>query len=201
MINDKGKNNVISMDASDKLNSCTINFYGNNNLIEIGKGCKIENIIFTFYGDNHRVILKDRVTLYEGAIVFEDSNNLLEIGEGTLCFQHLSIAVVEPARKVIIGIKCLFSNTITIRTSDSHSIIDNGTGQRINLGKDIIIGDRVWVCEKVHILKGANIGSDSVIGTCSVVTKGNYLNNSLLAGNPAKIRKSNISWLAERIYG
>jgi hypothetical protein len=106
MINDKGKNNVISMDASDKLNSCTINFYGNNNLIEIGKGCKIENIIFTFYGDNHRVILKDRVTLYEGAIVFEDSNNLLEIGEGTLCFQHLSIAVVEPARKVIIGIKC-----------------------------------------------------------------------------------------------
>jgi acetyltransferase-like isoleucine patch superfamily enzyme len=81
------------------------------------------------------------------------------------------------------------------------SIIDNGTGQRINLGKDIIIGDRVWVCEKVHILKGANIGSDSVIGTCSVVTKGNYLNNSLLAGNPAKIRKSNISWLAERIYG
>jgi acetyltransferase-like isoleucine patch superfamily enzyme len=52
---------------------------------------------------------------------------------------------------------------------------------------DIHIGDDVWLGANTTILKGANIGSGSVIATGAVVTAGDYPPRSILAGVPAKI--------------
>jgi len=44
-------------------------------------------------------------------------------------------------------------------------------GRRINLAKDIVIGDRVWFGDNVTVLKGVTVGNDSVLGIDAVVTK------------------------------
>ena len=54
----------------------------------------------------------------------------------------------------------------------------------------IQIGDNVWIGANVTILRGAKIGSDSVIATGAVVTGGEYPPRSILAGVPAKVIKS-----------
>ncbi len=57
-------------------------------------------------------------------------------------------------------------------------------------GQQIIIGDDVWVGAGVVILKGAKIGSGCIVAAGAVVLRGNYPDNSLIAGNPARVVKS-----------
>lgn len=47
----------------------------------------------------------------------------------------------------------MLSTGITIRTVDSHSIIDENTGQRINFGEDVVISDHVWIGADAKIKK------------------------------------------------
>lgn len=52
--------------------------------------------------------------------------------------------------------------------------------------RPVVIGDDVWIGARVIILPGVHIGSSSVIGAGSVVTK-NVAPGSIVAGNPAKL--------------
>lgn len=65
-------------------------------------------------------------------------------------------------------------------TSDGHDILRDG--KRINPAKSIYIGSHVWLADNVTILKGVDIGSGSIIGINSTVTKsiGQYC---IAAGN------------------
>lgn len=72
----------------------------------------------------------------------------------------------------------------TIMDSDRHSIIRNNV--RVNKDKKIVIGQRTWIGAEVMILKNTHIGENSIISARSRVT-GNYKDNVILGGIPAKI--------------
>ena len=55
--------------------------------------------------------------------------------------------------------------------------------------EEIKIGDNVWIGWNCTVLKGVQIGENSVVAAGSVVLRGKYPNNSLIAGNPAKVVK------------
>lgn len=54
--------------------------------------------------------------------------------------------------------------------------------------KEVVIGDDVWIGGNVTILPGVKIGSHSIIGACSVVTK-DVPEYAIVAGNPAAVKK------------
>lgn len=91
----------------------------------------------------------------------------------------------------------LSSCDVHIRTSDSHSILDL-EGNRINSAMDVTIGNDVWVCQRVTMLKGSEIPSNCVVAYGSIVTKRFSEKNCIFGGNPAKIIKNNISWKGGR---
>ena len=55
----------------------------------------------------------------------------------------------------------------------------------------IIIGENCWIGSNVRICKGVTIGDNSIVAACSVVTK-SVPANCVVAGNPAKIVKTDI---------
>ena len=57
--------------------------------------------------------------------------------------------------------------------------------------KPVKIGKNVWIGDNVRIQKGVTIGDNSVIAASSVVTK-DVPANSIAAGNPARIVKTDI---------
>lgn len=96
--------------------------------------------------------------------------------------------------KIEIGEDCLFAAGVDFETGDGHSIIDANELNRINYAKPIKIGNHVWICSDVEVLKGFEIGNDCVIGAKSVCSSKRFGDNVIIAGHPAKIVKEGINW-------
>ena len=105
----------------------------------------------------------------------------------------------EDDMQIEVGKDCMFSNTIVVRTSDSHPIYKMETGERINQPKSVVIGDHVWIAPNAKIMKGAIIGAGSVIGSDTMVNK-TIPSNCLAVGTPAKIVKENIYWTRKSLF-
>jgi acetyltransferase-like isoleucine patch superfamily enzyme len=87
----------------------------------------------------------------------------------------------------------MFSVGVSLFPSDGHAIM-NDQGDVINAGKYIKIGNHVWAGGYVTICKNTEIADNCVIGTQSVVSGKFTEPNCILAGNPARVVKRNISW-------
>ncbi len=64
-------------------------------------------------------------------------------------------------------------------------MMEQGFGEEL----PVVIGDDCWIGDRVMILPGVHIGSHSIIGAGSVVTK-DISPYSIAVGNPAKVVKS-----------
>jgi len=193
----RGEGNIIQTDGA-LLSNVHVDIQGERNRILIGAGCKLYNLTFHLRGSDQVVEIGPgcRVTR-GGQFWLEDDRCELRIGrEASMVEAHL--AVTEPGSKLVIGEECMLANDIDVRTGDSHSILEVSTGRRLNFAEDVSIGRHVWVASHVVILKGVSIGADSVVAAGSIVTQ-SCPPGSLLAGNPARVIKSGISWNRERI--
>lgn len=176
------------------LNNVTFDIKGNNNNIVIRPGSILNNVTFFIRGNSHEITIGENCIFSRGgSIWFTHHNGSLKIGKNT-SMENVHIAVTEPKSQVVIGEDCMFAYDIDIRTGDSHSIVDEKSGKRINYAKDISIDNHVWLASHCRILKGVRIGKNSIVGTNTVVTKSFNEPGVILAGSPAKIVKRNISW-------
>lgn len=180
------------------LRKCKIQIQGKNNIIVINAFSRIYKSNIVVHGDNNNILIQEKTYLNNGRLLLDDDGGSIEIGRNTIISGDTHLAAIE-GTSIKIGEDCLFSADITIRTGDSHSIIDGDSYVRINPSKSVIIGNHVWVGNGATILKGVTIQDDSIVGTGAVVTKSPDESHCILAGNPAKIIKRNINWLAERI--
>lgn len=177
--------------ANDK---CSLLFKGQNAKVVIGSNVKLTNVKIIFSGSNGTLIIEDGCQLI---------GDLRIVGTGTLIigkktkFNKPCWIQASSGTSLKIGQRCLFAN-VRIRTSDMHSIIDLTTNARINPDADVVIGDRVWLAENTNIYKGVTIGNGSIVGAGSIVTR-SIPENSLAAGVPAKVLKSNVSWDEKRL--
>ncbi|WP_299247798.1 cysteine peptidase family C39 domain-containing protein [uncultured Aquimarina sp.] len=188
-----GQNNQIVLGGIQE--HLSFDIAGNNNKIVLKKNAKLFQTRLFFRGDNNYLEIGKNARV-KGSFHLEGSNSSIKIGDETT-IEFANISATE-STKVNIGQDCMFSDSISIRTSDSHSIIDLKSNNRINPAADIEIKDHVWLGAGVTVLKGVKIGESSIIGSGAIVTK-NILPNSMAAGIPAKVLRSNVNWNRELI--
>lgn len=87
---------------------------------------------------------------------------------------------------VSIGADTIIAWDTFITDSDWHLIDD-----KLHCSPTII-GNHVWIAQGVSILRGAEIGENSIVGSRAVVLEGNYPSFSLIAGVPAQVIKTGI---------
>ena len=181
---------MVSVVMNEVFGSCTI---GSNTQIDIGQvGSSFLKRIHITAGNDCHIVLKSFRALNSTIGISMSNSCVLDIAEGQNFNGVCLFQLPEPSR-IIVGSDCGWADGIVL-TSDYHSLIDASSGRRINHAKDVAIGDRVGFCRDFTILKGANIGNDSVVAAKALVTSGTYENNVVLAGNPAKVVKRNIAW-------
>lgn len=156
--------------------------------INLSDGSNKEDIIFgenvRMYGSltsqNHgKIIFKDNTKIGGGSFIGAVTS--ITIGEGTAIAHNVEIVdnnnhPTHPEDRKIMYASPWDSPLRKWKCSDS---------------KPIEIGCNVWIGSGVRINKGVKVGDNSIIAAHSVVTK-DVPPNSIAAGNPARIVKTDI---------
>ena len=95
-------------------------------------------------------------------------------------------------KKIIIGEQFLCSWDCLIMDTDFHRVYSES--MIVNEPKEIIIGDKVWICCGCKILKGSRAPQGFVVGANSFLSKELNVENSVYVGNPPRLIKEGISW-------
>lgn len=167
------------------------------NKIEISDGVNLRKNQILIKGSNNTLTICDNVNIKGSIIEIDGDNCHLTIGNGCVIGEGCYISCREKNTVLTIGDECMLSRNIKIMTSDGHDIYHDG--KRINYARNIKIGNQVWLADNVTVMKGAEIGSGSVVGintlVCSTVGS-----NMIVVGNPAKVIRNNIHWNVSLTY-
>jgi maltose O-acetyltransferase len=124
-------------------------------------------------------------TVYWGEDTLIYGDGEIKIGEHSYCGKGSFLLAHPKNTKLTIGKYCAISHNVNIRTEinkkEPHYEQDLA---RPPAGKDVTIGDYVWIGANVFIVGGIVVGDNSIIGANSVVTS-DVPPNSIFAGVPA----------------
>lgn len=164
----------------EKGSNIELSFGSTKNDITIGKRMRLRGTLASQYG---------------GKIKIGDYSNL---NAGS---------VIGSVNSVIIGDYASIGAFVTIMDNNNHPVQpdDRKIKQHSESGheyrswkyavsKPIIIEDNVWIGANARINKGVTIGKNAIVAANAVVTK-DVPKNSIAAGNPAKIVKTDIDQL------
>lgn len=111
-----------------------------------------------------------------------DYGSHIEVGKNF--FANYNCTILDVA-KVTIGDNCFMAPNVAIYTA-GHPIYPDVRSAMWEYGKQVTIGDNVWIGGNTVICPGVNIGSNVIIGAGSVVTK-DIPDWAVAAGNPCKV--------------
>lgn len=138
--------------------------------------------------DNAVLEVTGRLNIVSGADIQLFKNAHLKIGSGS-CNQNLQIVCGD---SITIGDDIHIGRDVFIRdTNGTHFIIQPG----YTYHNPVVIGDHVWLCSGVKVMKGVTIGEGTVVSAYSVVTH-SLPAHCIAAGNPAEVIAENIVWRA-----
>lgn len=147
--------------------------------------------------ENARIIIENDFVLGDGISIIVTTNaELLIRGR---CFESAS-GITATSKVMVheyleIGKDAIIAWDTFLTDCDWHTIVGK------NPVSKTIIADHVWIGVGVKILKGVEIGCNSIITSNSVVLKGKYPENVMLTGIPAKIINTDIPmWNRELIF-
>ena len=186
-----------------------------NNQIFLTKNGKTKRLFFVkglklkYYGGNNRIEFIDKIPRMKNVKILCGENCKIQIGSSDYTIKNLEInaraenSVVEigknfsvesgcidfhgePNLRVKIGNDCQFGCDIRFDPADGHTMYNADNKEILNTPQNIEIGNHVWLCRNVSVLKGTCIPDNCVAGMGSIVTGRFQEQGRLIAGIPAK---------------
>lgn len=113
-----------------------------------------------------------------------DYGSHIKIGKNF--FANYNCTIIDVAT-VTIGDNCFFGPNVAIYTA-GHPVYPTTRNSAYEYGKAIKIGDNVWIGGNTVVCPGVTVGSNTVIGAGSVVTK-DIPDWCIAVGNPCKVKR------------
>jgi acetyltransferase-like isoleucine patch superfamily enzyme len=159
-----------------------------------------ENVIIDYktkiITNNNKLLIGNNVYLrsikdgYQAAMPFPTTilldipGAIVKIGDNS----RLNGVYIHAQKNIEIGYNCVIASGVQIIDTNGHILLSLNRTEGRDLPEKIKIGNNVWIGINAIILKGTEIGDNSVVSAGSIV-KGVFPNNSLIVGNPASIAK------------
>lgn len=133
-----------------------------------------------------REVVKELLGKSDGASInppfYCDYGKNIEVGRNF--FANYNCTLLDVAR-IKIGDNCQMAPNVAIYTA-GHPIHPVSRNSAYEYGKEVTIGDNVWLGGSTVVCPGVHIGSNVVIGAGSVVTK-DIPDWCIAAGNPCRV--------------
>ena len=134
-------------------------------------------------------VVKELLGSSEGAVInppfYCDYGSHIHVGKNF--FANYNCTIIDVA-KVIIGDYCQMAPNVAIYTA-GHPVYPDTRNSGYEYGKEVRIGNNVWIGGNTVICPGVTIGNNSVIGAGSVVTR-DIPDWVVAAGNPCRVIRS-----------
>ena len=187
-----GKRNRLLNNAR-RIAGLDVRIRGDDNLIEAAANCRLGRVQFDIKGSSNRVQIDGDAYLEGASFYIVGDHCSILIGRGTYAL-GATFAAAESGTTITLGDSCMLSSEIVIRTGDSHGIFDRASGARLNPGADVRIGAKVWLAQRVMVLKGVTIPDGCIVGAAAIVTKSLDTPHAVYAGHPARKIRDNVAW-------
>lgn len=159
-------------------------------VMEEQKACRriLQELNFADRSDFEKIsrIVKELLGKSENAFInppfYCDYGSHIEAGKNF--FANYNCTIIDVA-KVTIGDNCQMAPNVAIYTA-GHPLHPVSRNSLYEYGISVTIGDNVWIGGNTVILPGVHIGSNTVIGAGSVVTK-HIPDWVVAAGNPCRV--------------
>ena len=131
-------------------------------------------------------VVKELLGSSEGAVInppfYCDYGNHIHVGKNF--FANYNCTIIDVA-KVIIGDNCQMAPNVAIYTA-GHPVYPDTRNSGYEYGKEVRIGNNVWIGGNTVICPGVTVGNNCVIGAGSVVTR-DIPDWTVAVGNPCRI--------------
>lgn len=139
------------------------------------------------FGENVNFGVVNSPQFYNSYAYIEARNKNATIIFGSNVHINNGFSIISEKR-ISIGSNVLIGHNCQITDSNFHDLDKNKRHETDPFPLDVIIGDKVFVGNNVIILKGVEIGENTVIANGSLVTK-SFPKNVIIGGVPAKTLK------------
>lgn len=144
------------------------------------------------WGDGCTIVVCSGVQLPDAIITCGEGGSVF-IGPRVVSSGAARIDIRNGGSITVEGDGLWFQN-VRLLNDGLHAIRDRTTGARVNAhGAELKIGPHVWLGDGVIVEPGGRIGAGSAIENRSRVTT-RLPENCLCGGNPAVVKRENISW-------
>ena len=148
---------------------------------------KYSRTILTIKGT---VVLNGRATLGHGSVLSVQENATVTFGDN---FCNTAEGKIVCKKSITFGDNVLTSWETLIMDTDWHAIQNTQFGEVYPCTEEIVIGNNAWICTRSTVLKGAVIPDGCIVGANTLCTKKFTEENTIIAGNPANVRKKNVT--------
>lgn len=154
-----------------------------------------QKVLFPLIRGGYLEIRKGAVVEFAGKANFRRGNSIrigghFSVGDG---FSSNVNCFFSCNNEIKIGEDCLLGWNVNIRDSDNHSVLVNG--EKKVTDKAVNIGNHVWLCSYVDILKGVQIPDNCIVGYRACITRPFEECGILIGGVGGEILKHNVEWI------
>ncbi|MBO7537485.1 MAG: hypothetical protein J6T29_04055 [Alphaproteobacteria bacterium] len=199
----RGENNKIiiveedgterELGKDERIEGLNVIIHGNENLIKIDSSARF-NASFELNTNNCQIQIGKNVNLTNSRINFwkKANNSNVKIGNN-FSTGGMEIAFSQGNSSLVIADDCIASSHIIFWVGDGHEILKDGSV--INDSPvQVEIGKHSWIGYNSIFTKNASLAENTIVAANSVVTKVFTEKNIVIAGNPAQIVKTDITW-------
>jgi acetyltransferase-like isoleucine patch superfamily enzyme len=143
--------------------------------VQVGRGCRL------VLEPGAQLVLADHCTIDDGSTLAVYRDGQIVVGAGSFIGHHATLAARE---SVELGTGAFLAELVSIRDHDHTVGIAPASG--VFAVTPVTIGKDVWLGAKVTVLRGARIGSRTVVGANGVV-HGALPSDAVAVGAPARV--------------
>lgn len=137
---------------------------------------------------NGSLIFHDSFSIGKGCRFDIGSNAVAEFGSNSGITSNATFIIMHGIK---VGDSCVISWGCQFMDDDFHRLSYQGRKEK---DPPIELGNHVWIGSNVTVLKGSKIPDGCVVASGSVVCSKFDKPHCLIAGNPAKIIREDVSW-------